>query len=81
MEASMRLSRQDRSALLHKLCEVEGFNSIEDMFEATIFDSVSPAICTICGFTAEMEPDQDRGYCESCGANTVVSALVLMGII
>jgi hypothetical protein len=77
----MNLSKEDRSAWLHKLCEAEGFDSIEDMFEATIFDSVSPAICTICGFTAEMEPDQDRGYCVHCGSNCVVSALVLMGII
>jgi hypothetical protein len=58
-----------------------GLDSVEAMIEATVFDSVSPAICTICGYTAEMEPDQDRGYCESCGANTVVSALVLAGII
>jgi len=51
-----------------------------------ISDSVSPAICcnpenTDCDYTAEMEPDQDRGWCEECNANTVVSALVLAGLI
>jgi hypothetical protein len=31
--------------------------------------------------TAEMESDQDAGYCEACGGNTVTSALVLAGLI
>jgi hypothetical protein len=46
-------------------------------------DSVSPAICTEadCDHVAEMEPDQDAGYCENCGKNTVVAALVLAGLI
>ena len=46
-------------------------------------DSVSPAICMNegCEYTAEMEPDQDRGFCEVCETNTMVSALVLAGII
>ena len=34
-----------------------------------------------CDYTTEMEPDQEEGYCEACGGNTVVSALVLAGII
>lgn len=77
----MKLSIDERRAKLRELCEAEGFDSIEAMLEASVFDSVSPAICIVCGFTAEMEPDQDRGYCEGCGANTVVSALVLAGLI
>jgi hypothetical protein len=28
-----------------------------------------------------MEPDQDRGFCEACGGNTVISALMLAGFI
>ena len=53
------------------------------MLKACVTDSVSPAICTApdCSYTTEMEPDQDRGYCEACGGNTVVSALVLAGLI
>jgi len=44
---------------------------------------VSPAICMNdgCDYTAEMEPDQDRGWCEACGTNTVASALILAGLI
>ncbi|MCP1747530.1 rRNA maturation endonuclease Nob1 [Bradyrhizobium japonicum] len=34
-----------------------------------------------CDHTAEMEPDQDQGFCEACGGNTVVSVLVLAGLI
>jgi hypothetical protein len=34
-----------------------------------------------CNYTAKMEPDQTEGYCEACGGNTVVSALVLAGFI
>ncbi|MND06157.1 hypothetical protein D3C83_273730 [compost metagenome] len=49
-------------------------------------DTVCPAICCNparpdCGYTAEMEPDQDRGWCEECGANTMIAALVLDGLI
>ena len=77
----MNLSETDRQAKLETLRAAEGFESIEKMLEAATFDSVSPAICTNCDYTCEMEPDQDRGYCEGCGGNTVVSALILAGII
>ena len=66
-----------------KLCDLEGFNSLDDLLQAAATDSVCPAICTTggCDYTAEMEPDQDEGYCEACGGNTVVSVLVLAGLI
>jgi hypothetical protein len=68
---------------LEELVESEGFASIEDLLAATITDSVSPAICMNdgCSYTAEMEPDQDRGWCEECSTNSMKSALVLAGII
>jgi len=28
-----------------------------------------------------MEPDQEEGYCEACGGNTMVSALVLAELV
>jgi hypothetical protein len=54
-----------------------------DMLEHATFDSVAPAICSNegCDYSTEMEPDQDRGWCEECGTNTVVSCLILAGII
>lgn len=77
----MHLATTEKQAKLEALRSAEGFDSIEKMLEAATFDCVSPAICTQCDYTCEMEPDQDRGFCESCGKNTVVSALVLAGII
>ena len=72
-----------REAKLAKLIESEGYGTLEEMAEAIVSDSVSPAICVEpgCDYTTEMEPDQDAGYCEACGNNTVQSALVLAQII
>lgn len=73
----------NRAAKLMRLCELEGFEKIEDVLYASITDAVCPAICMTegCDHTDEMEPDQDEGYCEACGGNTMVSALILAGLI
>jgi hypothetical protein len=73
----------NKAAKLMKLCEVEGFASLDDLLQAADTDSVCPAICMTegCDYTTEMEPDQHRGFCEACGGNTVTSALVLAGFI
>lgn len=72
-----------KGAKLMKLCEREGFKTLDQLLRHSAGDSVCPAICMTegCDHTTEMEPDQDRGYCEACGGNTVVSALVLAGLI
>jgi hypothetical protein len=72
-----------RRAKLAKLVEIEGFDSIDEMMEAVFSDAVSPAICMNegCAFACEMEPDQDAGYCEECGTNTMKAAPVLAGLI
>ena len=72
-----------REAKLDRLVEIEGYDSLDDLLPVAVADSVCPAICMNdgCDYTAEMEPDQDRGWCESCGTNTVASVLVLAGII
>ena len=77
------MSPEMRRAKLDLLVETEGFDSLDDLIAATISDSVSPAICMNegCDYTAEMEPDQDRGWCEMCERGTLVSGLVLGGII
>ena len=79
----MNLQQHVRQTKLRALRAAEGFDSIEKMLEAATFDSISPGISTKsdCDGTAEVEPDQDRGWCEACGGNTVVSALVLAGIV
>lgn len=79
----MHFSPPIRQAKLQALVDAEGFASLEDLLEAVVADSVCPAICTTegCSYTCEMEPDQDRGWCEACGKNTMQSALVLAEII
>ena len=79
----MSIALSHKAAKLMKLSEVEGFNSLDDLLEAAATDSVCPAICMTegCDYTTDMEPDQTKGYCEACGGNTMVSALVLAGLI
>ena len=68
---------------LQKLMEIEGYTDLTAFLAACVTDSVNPAICCNpdCEFTCEMEPDQDRGWCEECSTNTMKSALVLAGVI
>jgi hypothetical protein len=82
-ERMSTIALSNKAAKLMKLSEAEGFNSLDDLLEAAATDSVCPAICMTegCDYTTEMEPDQDQGYCEACGGNTVTSALVLAGFI
>lgn len=71
----------EQRAKLAKLMEIEGYDNFEEMAQAILSDSVSPAICMNedCNFTCEMEPDQDAGYCEECRTNSMQSALILAG--
>ena len=59
------------------------YKRIHDLLNASMKDNLCPAICMTegCDHTTEMESDQDAGYCEACGGNTMVSALVLAGLI
>ena len=80
------LSKEQRAAKLKRLCEIEDLEDENALFAAAMSDTVSPAICCNpdnpdCDYTAEMEPDQDRGWCEMCERGTLVSGLVLGGII
>ena len=77
------LSQEEKRRKLRQLARDGGHASVVEMLKAYVTDSVSPAICTErdCSYTAEMEPDQDRGYCELCGQSTVASAFVLAGLI
>jgi hypothetical protein len=76
------LSNVKRRHKLDELAKDGGHASVGAMLEASVTDSVAPAICTEpeCNHTTEMEPDQDAGYCEACGKNSVASALVLAGL-
>jgi len=77
------IALSNKAAKLMVLCDLEGFKSLNDLLQAAVTDSLCPAICMTegCNHTTEMEPDQDQGYCESCGGNTMASALILAGFI
>ena len=72
-----------KGSKLMQVCEAEGFASIDDLLAVLVADSVCPAICMKegCDYIAPMESDQEEGYCEKCNNNTMVSVLVLVGII
>ncbi len=78
-----RVPAEKRRAKLNQLIESEGFENEEALLAAAVSDSVCPAICMNdgCDYTAEMEPDQDRGWCEVCGTGSMASALILAGLI
>jgi len=73
----------NKASKLMMVCESEGFASIDDLLALVVADSVCPAICMTegCDHVAPMESDQEEGYCEHCGGNTMVSVLVLTGLI
>jgi hypothetical protein len=80
------MSPEMRRAKLRTLCESEGYEHENDLFAAAMADSVCPAICCNpdnpeCDYTEEKEPDSRDGWCEECQRGTMVSALVLGGII
>jgi len=67
---------------LDDLAKIEG-QSIEELLTLATFDSVAKGICVnpSCNYTIDVEPDQQEGYCEECGTNTVKSCLVLAEMI
>lgn len=79
----MKLSPSERCRKLNQLVADFGFATHEEMAESALCDSVAPAICVNpdCDYSTDMEPDQTAGYCEACGTRTVVSGLVLLGVI
>lgn len=70
----------DKYRLLELLSESCSFDTVEEMLEEYILDSVVPGICPECGYTTDVEPDCEHGWCEECEKGTVVSAMVLADI-
>lgn len=68
---------------LATLVASEGYQSLDGLLEASVLDSVCPAICMNdgCDYTEEMEPDQDRGWCPECQTNSMKSGMVLAGLV
>ena len=68
---------------LSTLTEDWGYESTFSLVEDYMDEGLMPAICMNkgCNYSTEMEPDQDRGWCENCNTNSLSSAAILMGII
>ena len=79
----IQIPADKRQLKLSQLVESEGYLELEELLRDATFDSACPGICLTdgCDYTTEVEPDQDRGWCECCCDNTVMSALVLADII
>jgi hypothetical protein len=76
----------DNQTKLAMLAVLEGLTIEEMLAEATLdsmVNGVAKGICSdpICNYTNDVEPDQDKGYCEKCGGQTVTSCMVLAGMI
>jgi hypothetical protein len=71
------------SRKLHQCLEELGMTYDEFLESSEAQDSVVVGICrkSDCDYTTEVEPDCRNGWCEECNSNTVVSILVLMGVI
>ena len=64
-----------------ELAEAEGFDDPIQLCKEVFNSGLIPGICTSCDYTTLVEPDQDKGYCEFCETQTVVSLMVLLEII
>ena len=72
---------------LQTLMDIEGFSDLNKFIEEECMGFGMrvgvPSICMNpdCDYSTDMEPDQDRGWCDECQDNTVMSALILAGIL
>ncbi len=69
---------KSKLALLMKL---EGYTNTNDWLWDNLCNSLVEGICTArdCDYTTQVEPDQDKGWCEVCRRNTVKSGQILIG--
>jgi len=72
-----------RISKLNQLCDDYGFEDVEDLLASAVCDSVCPGICVNpnCNYSTNVEPDCEQGWCEECGKQTVVSGMILAGVI
>jgi len=68
---------------IQALLECEGLDSTDEFLDAFAMEDVVPGICmnSDCDYVGYYEPDQDKGYCEVCHTQSVMSGLRLLGVI
>lgn len=64
------------------LCDKAGLDHAK-LTNGEVFDSIIAGICLTegCDHVVDVEGDQEEGWCDECQSNTVVSALILAGVI
>lgn len=80
----MDISALERSAKLQRIAADEGFADVESLLAWAAREASCPGICVDpdCGRScSHIEPDQRHGYCDHCGGETIVSCLVLAGLL
>jgi len=67
---------------LETLLNMEGLTE-EELLTESLMEGNSYGICSNkdCNYTTNIEADNDKGYCEICKTNTVISAEMMLGII
>ena len=75
------LTEAQKAARLEELAEIEGYDDVQELLEAAVFESIVPAICTECGATYDLEPDAQDDLCDECDCEAVSSCLILAGLI
>lgn len=67
---------------LDDLLEAEGL-SFDEYISEYGSENVVPGICMNdgCDFTTNVEPDQQKGWCDDCEQETVCSGIILLGAI
>jgi hypothetical protein len=70
-------------AKLEKVADIGGYDDDDQLFECSALDSCVPPICVEqrCDHSADLDPDQDKGWCESCEKPSMKSAHFIAGFI
>jgi hypothetical protein len=67
-----------RPEKLKRLMEIEGCDDIADLARDALLDSTPgcPCICMNegCSYTADLESDASRGWCDECKTNSMTSS-------
>jgi hypothetical protein len=81
MEDIIPLNRKPDIGRLLKICEGWGYRDVPELVDRYLFKDTCPAICLECGSIVEKDADQRAGWCCHCDDDTMVSALVLAGLL
>ena len=76
-------TKQERKEKLRQAATIAGFETVMNMLEEAATDSICTCVCMNvgCNWIEDYEPDQTEGWCENCDDNSMVSVLVLAGMI